>query len=486
MKLIPLIFILSAISLNVALGQDYQTISENRISYFQGQYIKCLRIDSVRYQSDSVFYPFRVIQHLDENCYSPFVASWIGAKIIVRENGMNLFLNRGNDTIKINTRAKLNDKWIAFDLADSIIIEATVTNHDTMSFLGLVDSVKTLSFQVYDTSMSPLDYDINQMNLHISKNYGFIKTFNFYLFPDITVDFPPDQFEELDLIGLSNPKTGVQNLTWFDVNDFEPGDELHILDESSSWYGDGSGHAITNKAMYKYLDRTDYEDSIVYHYSRRQSIFTTWSDSSSFKFYNDTLKEIIKPDTLFDKLPGEPIVFSDFSMFNYVMTKGPILSKEDPSDLEWYFHSSDSCWFMPITDGCLSVDTYLQGLGGPYYSCINAFSLGGAERKLVYYKKGETEWGSPLVITQVSDPVTYAISVFPNPAKDFITISLQGSHAGKLKFTMFDLNGRIVINEIIDASEKLINIAAVTPGVYLYRLTEPDRIVYLNKIVIDR
>ena len=299
MRTICLILILNVISLRFAIGQDYQTVSVNRIAYFESQYVKCLRIDSIKYQSDSVFYPFRVIQQLDYGCYSPLVASWIGPKIIVRENGMNLFFNKVNDTIKINTRAELHDKWIAFILTDSIIIEAMVINHDTMSFLGLIDSVKTVSFQVYDKSMSPLDYEINRMNLQISKNYGFIKTFNFYLFPDIMVDYPPDQFEELDLTGLSNPKTGVQNLTWFDVNDFRPGDELHILDESSTWFGNVSGYTTTNKAVYKYLDRTDYEDSIVYHYSRRQSIYTLWSDSSSFKFYNDTLKEVIKPDTLF-------------------------------------------------------------------------------------------------------------------------------------------------------------------------------------------
>ena len=153
MRTICLILILSVITLRVAIGQDYQTVSVNRIAYFESQYVECLRIDSVKYQSDSVFYPFRVIQQLDYGCYSPLVASWIGAQIIVRENGINLFFNKSNDTIRINTRAALHDKWIAFNLADSIIIEATITNHDTISFLGLVDSVKTVSFQVYDKSM---------------------------------------------------------------------------------------------------------------------------------------------------------------------------------------------------------------------------------------------------------------------------------------------------------------------------------------------
>ena len=91
----------------------------------------------------------------------------------------------------------------------------------------------------------------------------------------------------------------TQNLTWFEVNDFQPGDELHI-DESSSWIeheGDRIGYAITNKANYKYLEGIDYTDSIVYIIARKQSIETVYPDSTAFELHNETLKSVFSAES---------------------------------------------------------------------------------------------------------------------------------------------------------------------------------------------
>ena len=45
----------------------------------------------------------------------------------------------------------------------------------------------------------------------------------------------------------------------------------------------------------------------------------------------------------------------------------------------------DSCWSNCCADGCFPAYQYIKGLGGPYYECSNAFSLGGMENKLVYF-----------------------------------------------------------------------------------------------------
>ena len=146
---------------------------------------------------------------------------------------------------------------------------------------------------------------------------------------------------------------------------------------------------------------------------------------------------------------------SDFEMYSYYMANGTLLSKIDRRELEWFSPSGDSCWFMITIDGCLSEDTYVKGLGGPYYSCDNPFSLGSAERKLVYYKKGETVWGIPLTITGISNTeITREIIVFPNPAKDNITIKVGDINTGKLMFYLFDLSGRLIISEPINTVEK--------------------------------
>jgi hypothetical protein len=491
MKQISITLIFALISIISLFGQNYQTIYSNRIAFFDNQYgnIKSIRIDSVIIQNDKVLYPFTQIQQLDYDCFSPLIASWIGKKVIVKESGNNCFFNKHNDTIMIKTSARINDKWVAFQIKDSLTIEASVIAHDKMNFLGLADSVKVIGFQAYDENMASLDFAINEMNIQISKNYGLIKTFNFYLFPNFKVAYSAEQFEEYDLIGLSSPKFGVQNLTWFEVNDFQVGDELHVLDESSCWrvndYGYDYGYAITNKAIYKYLQRTDYLDSIVYRYSRKQSIYTHWKDSSSFKYNSDTLTSIIKPDSLFDKLPGEPIV-NEYGTFSFCMTNEFLLSKTYPSVYEMYSFTGDSCWRTLIADGCFPADKYIKGLGGPYYSCSEAFCLGGAERKLVYYKKGENTWGNPLIVTGISDMETInKIKVYPKPADDYVYVSLGENKCYNCFIYIYDIHGKLQKAKRLEANNSGIDISDLKNGIYIVKISDNGRVLKMDKLVIE-
>ena len=487
MKRIKISLIFLLISIINAFGQDYQTISSDRTAFFDNEYsnIKCIRIDSVKHHRDSVLFPFKVIQQLDYFCFSPYVASWIGKSVTIKDNGLNEFINKMGDTIAVKTNAELGDKWIAFALHDSITIEASIISHDTMTFLGITDSVKTIGFQAYDKSMNQLKLEINNMHLQISKSYGFVKTFNFYLFPNFQADYLSERFEEYNLIGLSNPKVGVRNLTWFEVNDFQAGDELHVLDESSCWYGDGYGSATTEKVIYKYLERSDYSDSIVYKYSRIQSIYTTWTDSSDFEYYNDTLTTTIKPDSLFDKLPGEPII-NEYDAYNYYMTNESPLSKTNPSGNEQYGFEGDSCWRMTIADGCLAAYKYIKGLGGPYYSCSQAFCLGGAERKLVYYKKGGVTWGNPLTITDISDiPTVKGVMVYPNPARNHINISISDSDCQKLQIFIYDIQGRLQKTRILESTNSMISISDLKSGIYILKIYDDENVIKMDRLIIE-
>jgi hypothetical protein len=485
MKSIELSLIFALISILSTSGQNYQTVNSKRIVYFdnQNKNIRCIRIDSVKIQTDSVLFPFTEIQKLDFNCYSPRVASWIGKKIIIKENGLNEFINKMGDTITIHTNASIEDKWIAFQIKDSLIVEASVVNHDTLTFLGSIDSVKTIRFQTFDKKMNPLVEDLNNMEIKISKNYGFVKTLNFYLFPNFNIDYPIGLLEEYNLIGLSNPEVGIHNLTWFEINDFQIGDELHILDESSCWDGHGYGSATTNKAILKYLERTDYKDSIVYLYSRKQSITTIWADSSSFDFYSDTLITTIKPDSFFDKLPGEPIIL-DNGTYNYFMINESPLAKFSPSYSEFGF-TSDSCWQLIMADGCLSDYKYIKGLGGPYFSCTEAFCLGGAERKLVYYKKGNIAWGSPLNITEISVIENKSnIQVYPNPANDFINVKLLDKRYADYILSIYSIQGKLMISRKLELTDSKLDISDLSSGIYILKIFDNEKVLKLDKLII--
>lgn len=466
-------------------SQHYQTISSNRISYFESESndVSCIRIDSANYGKDAVFFPFAQIQQLGPNCSTPCGASWIGRKVLIRDNGDNIFLTVNNDSVIIKTTTSINDSWTAFQLSDSLLIIATVIHQDTLHFLGLVDSVKTVGFSVYDKDLNLLNCSLSQMQLRISKQHGLITTFPFGLFPGLQQDFPDASFGVYELVGLSDPEVGVQNLTWSAVHDFQPGDELHITYESV--YTDLSQDlSITDKAIYKYLERHDYPDSIVYFCSRLQRILTTTDQGSTTVFYNDTLKTVITPDTVFDgKLPGEPVI-SDVEAYAYQMTNGTVIAKIKPSVHETIMPSSDSCWIKPIADGCFPSYTYIKGLGGPYYECTHAFAAGGEERKLVYYKKGTTSWGSPLTITSTDEYTgNTTISLFPNPASDFITICLP-EHTSPVFFELADISGRTVFAKSIDSPRQRINIMDLNAGTYLYRLRTDNTVLKTGRLIL--
>ena len=455
---------------------DYQTVYSTRVALFENseKQIKALRIDSVKTDTDSVFYPFATIQEVSINCFSPYKASWIGEKVVIKPDGTNLFFNRDGDTITLKTRARINESWIAFQRGDDFRVKAIVQSNGLETFLGLTDSVKTITLTVIAPNGNTLSHPLNSLHLKISKNYGFVQTLNFYLLPDIEVHDTQEKLENLSLVGLTNPDVGIQNLTWFKAHDFQPGDELHVLEETSDWIehaGDRIGHAIINKAKYKYLERTDYADSIIYRFARKQSIETEYPDSTTLELFNDTLKTVVLSYPDFDKLPGEPI-FDDIQPVISVhkMFHRSIISKNDPEFYEGFYSSDSICWGMIVFDGCAKSNTYFKGLGGPYYNCTNCCSLGGEERKLVYYKKGETEWGEKLVITSVPEIKTSNdLKFFPNPVESFVTIS-NPSNIPIKTIELTDFSGRVVQTwSVNEAGENKLNIQHIQPGIYLLK-----------------
>ena len=168
-------------------AHDYKTINPDRIGFFINEYdcIISIRIDTIVVNIDTIYYPSLNIQEIEFPYFSPYAPSWIGEKIIIQSNNYNVFFNRNNDSIKIKTDAKLGENWLCYIDKDSFKIYAEVTNFDTLSFLGIIDSVKTISFQAYDKNNDQINHTINDKKIKLSMDNGFIQILNFYLFPDL-------------------------------------------------------------------------------------------------------------------------------------------------------------------------------------------------------------------------------------------------------------------------------------------------------------
>lgn len=479
------VFLISIFCVN---AQDWQTIRSGRIAYFDNDqgWVNCIRIDSVSFDKDSVLYPMANIQQIGYNCFNPKGNSWIGKKVIIQKNGVNLFFNNEKDTIRINTRANVGKSWTLFEIKDSIKIIAEVLSAETQSILGETDSIKTIGFKVYEKNILAEHHYLSDKSLIISKNNGFVSMMNFRVFPEEPTTPSLEILIGYHLIGLTNPDRGVQNLTIMDIFDFQVGDELHVFYEWKDWDG-FRGYLTQRKTVLKYLERSGTHDSVVYKIDREESVFNRiqkW-DSTTYKYIHDTIKVAYGSDSLFDKLPGEPIIAEDGAYTN-IMVNGNPISKTKPFE-HIYFNESDNCYRRIFYDGCYSDNSYFKGLGGPYYSCQSGFiTLTSEENKLVYYKKGSATWGTPLDLTDVKNiEKDDQIIVYPNPASDFVTIENRSGKAEKYVISLTDMQGKEVFKKEISISNTYrLDISSQKPGAYLLKLQNGKAL--FSKVIIRK
>jgi len=485
-KISILLLLFTTVALK-ARAHDYQSVYAYRIALFDNNYnrINGLRVDSAKVvAADTILYPFATIQEVSaQGCFSPYKASWIGEKVVIKPGGNNLFFNRDGDTITLKTQARLYEPWIAFRRGTAFRVEASVQALELGNVLGFSDSVKTIAFRVIDQQGNTVDHTLNKLSVKISKTYGFVEALNFNLFPDIRVSNNMDMLNSYTLVGLTNPLAGIQNLRWFEVNGFSPGDELHIQEHN---FGDDLFYQpireYDNRCIYKYLERIDYADSIVYRYARKQSIKSIYTASTTLKTFNDTVRSVVGSNPDFDKLPGEPIVNGGSAMQMY-MRNDELLMKIKPSAMNERYSGSGNCWSAIAGEGCLPEMRYIDGLGGPYYYC-SGYIGDRMERKLVYYKKGDTEWGERLVITNSQNLETdQEVKVYPNPASDVVTF--QVSDASPIhELWIYSQTGELVKTAQFRCSSFKISLSGLNSGIYLYQITSSYSVKYRSKLIV--
>jgi len=475
LRLVIIVFVILKF-LNV-FSQDYLPVNPNRVAVFydifeQQYYVK---VDSVSNDEIDCYYLNRVVDYSNYHCVVVNKPSWLGEKLLVHHNGYCSFFNKNNDTINIRVNALLNENWLAY--SDSLVlIRAHVLLHDVKEFLGLSDSVKTIGFQAYAYNGDSVDHYLNNKQLELSKNYGMVQAFNFLNFLD-----NENESEQYHLVGLSEPKVGVQNLTWFDVFDFQVGDEIHIYELDADW--EGSARSISKKNILKYIDRTNYADSIVYMVDRatEQQYRSMTSDSTWTVF--DTVKTVIRRNESFDQLPEYP-VFHDSNEYFVVNCQYNMDGFEVKYRSAGIYRNDESACYRPvISDGGRS-DYYYQALGGPYYKADTGPAVS-HERSLVYYKKGSLEWGSAYVITDAeSTHISNEIKVYPNPASSFIYIDVP-KLTESINFELFDWTGRHVLQKTVSSSIDFIDISYLKKGLYFYIIGNDMELIKSGKLKIS-
>jgi len=128
---------------------------------------------------------------------------------------------------------------------------------------------------------------------------------------------------------------------------------------------------------------------------------------------------------------------------------------------------------------------FADSLGVVYMLIYNKpITLTYDEVSLVYYKKGNDEWGIPIPLSISSnDDAIYLIKLFPNPATSQITIEFD-KQISNCEIIIINIFGQEIIHHQLDGNTKYsLNISELKSGMYFYSIVSDGNILKSDKFI---
>jgi len=121
-------------------------------------------------------------------------------------------------------------------------------------------------------------------------------------------------------------------------------------------------------------------------------------------------------------------------------------------------------------------DYFVDGCGHAFESWTDMVFVQTEWTSLVYFKKGDDEWGDPLLVgaTEHSLPVRKII-VYPNPARDHIYLHLDNEISKAVMADIYSLDGRSMKSiNLKGRGENIVDISALPEGVYILNISDSN------------
>ncbi|MFO8067054.1 MAG: T9SS type A sorting domain-containing protein [Bacteroidales bacterium] len=75
------------------------------------------------------------------------------------------------------------------------------------------------------------------------------------------------------------------------------------------------------------------------------------------------------------------------------------------------------------------------------------------------------------------------VAVFPNPTSDQINISILTENPAKFSFLLFDMNGKLIMNEALTGELTLVPMKSIINGTYILEIVNSNRKIKSFKII---
>jgi hypothetical protein len=86
------------------------------------------------------------------------------------------------------------------------------------------------------------------------------------------------------------------------------------------------------------------------------------------------------------------------------------------------------------------------------------------------------------VIAEARD-ISLEISVYPNPASDFLTLKVENYDKEKLSYKLFDANGKLMESKKVIGNETIISMGNLLPGLYFLKVIDNEKEIKTFKII---
>ncbi len=86
-------------------------------------------------------------------------------------------------------------------------------------------------------------------------------------------------------------------------------------------------------------------------------------------------------------------------------------------------------------------------------------------------------------ISETDDLKSSLMRAYPNPASNSLIISTESQLNGNLKWQLFNLEGSVLLEEIMSESITRINIESFQSGIYFLKISENEKIVKHFKVI---
>lgn len=463
-------------------AQDYQMFNSEDTLYFKtantgSDYGNVLTIafDSVQFvNGDSIYYPYNTLHQneLDTLFDCPWIwnGNWLGREIIEQSNGKVSFVTGTLDMITIDPTAPIGTQTYLCDHYSNDSVMATVTDISWETFLGISDSVKTITLN----SSYPLFY-MENMEIRISKNHGVISMVPMFNFPYNYDPFNAQTNYQLHLVGHQNLFLGMSLPSAYDFHNLELGDQIVYITNNYNLF-----HYIHDKTV---IEKTLLPGSMVNYkflYKEKYTYSgTSWTDPGFTVTSVDTISETysISQDVIITQLPGQTLIVGTDQTYKLSHSDecgfwSTMQSRNTYEDASFECRSS---WHMNYT-----TSTAISGANNYYSNCWNVQPGGCNESTYFSFKSNSgVECGTPFFVSIDKHEVLEQLQIFPNPANSDLVVTAPQLYKA---YTIFSLDGKTLSSGALESS---IDVSFLEKGTYILLIKDDAGRMLSRRFVKD-